>query len=588
MNVKKTIFNIIFVLSLLLTINFGVNSVSASNLTAAIDWLKNNQNADGHFGTDTWNEHWTAYAALALYSNDSNSTNTTSALSWLKPRLEDPSYWFWSITGEVDIPALILYTFASTSHLSDISGNLTNISSNLLYYKNNFYVTKGYSQDQNFTVLSNNGGFSGLEINFTSDYNFSRVEDSVDTSFALLGLISSDSISESNKTAAINYLLSLQNPDGSFNLTSDSASSGLYSLGPDLGSTTALSLIALNTAGYNSSEKFVTDGLNYLKNSSITCLENKNYSYAAALSAWALGIFGEDEHANSLINYLMILQNNSDGGFSDSRRSTYPMPQPLDTAIAAIAMEKINATSNPFNASMTANSTIVVGNMQKISVDISGAILCTHSNYLTANITFPNGTIKQTALVFNPSSDTYEGFFTETTTSGAYNITVVVDPIFYDSIVLNFSFDVKIADGNSCNQSSECLNNYCVHNICRLYSTYCSDGYCDSGESCSSCSNDCGQCQTSSPSSSDRSSNLTTSTTSTATTSTTTTIKTTSTTTSITIPVTTTTTKTTTTAQSTPLTGMFSIISTYRWQLVLFIATIAFIIFLLRREGIIP
>jgi hypothetical protein len=33
---------------------------------------------------------------------------------------------------------------------------------------------------------------------------------------------------------------------------------------------------------------------------------------------------------------------------------------------------------------------------------------------------------------------------------------------------------------------------------------------------------------------------------------------------------------------------MFSIISTYRWQLVLFIAAIAFIIFLLRREGIIP
>ena len=41
-----------------------------------------------------------------------------------------------------------------------------------------------------------------------------------------------------------------------------------------------------------------------------------------------------------------------------------------------------------------------------------------------------------------------------------------------------------------------CAGGYCVHDICRAASTYCGDGYCDSGESCSSCSSDCGSCTT--------------------------------------------------------------------------------------------
>jgi hypothetical protein len=48
-------------------------------------------------------------------------------------------------------------------------------------------------------------------------------------------------------------------------------------------------------------------------------------------------------------------------------------------------------------------------------------------------------------------------------------------------------------NGESCSASSECVGS-CVHLICRASSTYCGDGFCDTGESCSSCSGDCGVC----------------------------------------------------------------------------------------------
>jgi len=53
---------------------------------------------------------------------------------------------------------------------------------------------------------------------------------------------------------------------------------------------------------------------------------------------------------------------------------------------------------------------------------------------------------------------------------------------------------ILLPDGESCSSNDECINGYCVHNICRSSSNYCGDSYCDSGETCSSCSSDCGSC----------------------------------------------------------------------------------------------
>jgi hypothetical protein len=49
-----------------------------------------------------------------------------------------------------------------------------------------------------------------------------------------------------------------------------------------------------------------------------------------------------------------------------------------------------------------------------------------------------------------------------------------------------------LADGESCNSSSQCFSGYCVHNVCRVSLSYCGDGYCDIGESNANCPSDCG------------------------------------------------------------------------------------------------
>ena len=46
-------------------------------------------------------------------------------------------------------------------------------------------------------------------------------------------------------------------------------------------------------------------------------------------------------------------------------------------------------------------------------------------------------------------------------------------------------------NGQACSADANCYSGYCVHSVCRATSTYCGDGYCDSGETSSSCSADC-------------------------------------------------------------------------------------------------
>jgi len=45
--------------------------------------------------------------------------------------------------------------------------------------------------------------------------------------------------------------------------------------------------------------------------------------------------------------------------------------------------------------------------------------------------------------------------------------------------------------GNTCSHDSNCLSGHCVHSVCRSAATYCGDGYCDLGESCTSDSTSC-------------------------------------------------------------------------------------------------
>lgn len=43
----------------------------------------------------------------------------------------------------------------------------------------------------------------------------------------------------------------------------------------------------------------------------------------------------------------------------------------------------------------------------------------------------------------------------------------------------------RAADGATCTYAQGCSGGYCVHGYCRSTPTYCGDGYCDAGESCS-------------------------------------------------------------------------------------------------------
>ncbi len=47
-------------------------------------------------------------------------------------------------------------------------------------------------------------------------------------------------------------------------------------------------------------------------------------------------------------------------------------------------------------------------------------------------------------------------------------------------------------EGVKCNNNSDCSTGFCVHNVCRNASTYCGDNLCDTGETCSVCQKDCG------------------------------------------------------------------------------------------------
>ena len=49
----------------------------------------------------------------------------------------------------------------------------------------------------------------------------------------------------------------------------------------------------------------------------------------------------------------------------------------------------------------------------------------------------------------------------------------------------NLYINSNTPDGNSCSVDGNCVDGHCIHSVCRAATTYCGDGYCDAGESCS-------------------------------------------------------------------------------------------------------
>ncbi len=173
-------------------------------LDSALTWLVAHEGSNGSYGDNQ--EFSTAAAAYALWLNDSTSSSVSLAYTYLGHQLNDNSTWFWGRYGEADIPGELLFSISITQNLGEV--NSSAVKSNLLSF-----------QESNFRTT--NGGFDGYLEYINGNYR--RVASSVDTSMAIWGLSNAELIPDTNRTAAANYLLTLQNSDGSFALTENIA-----------------------------------------------------------------------------------------------------------------------------------------------------------------------------------------------------------------------------------------------------------------------------------------------------------------------------------------------------------------------------
>lgn len=291
----------------------AVPAVSSDPVSNALTWLTTNQQSNGSYGS--FSEPQTAPAMYALWVGSPSSPNVVLGFSFLKNQLQNSTSWFWGGGGniaEADVPGEILYTFAATHNLAMLN-RLSSVTANLTKFQ------------------QSNGGFLG----YFDTSSGKQVTSSVDTAMALWGLIGSKSISSANEHLAANYLLSLQNTDGSFNLTSTVKSNSLYSLGPEPISITALILLVLHDASFAASDPHVSSAIRYLYNALATNFSG--HVYAASLSALALTAFSEPISARQAVNYV-VSQQNSDGGFRDIIRSG-TVSEALDTGWATVALQ---------------------------------------------------------------------------------------------------------------------------------------------------------------------------------------------------------------------------------------------------------
>ena len=283
------------------------------SIAAAINWLMLNQQSNGSYGSFT--EPQTAPAAYAMWIRFQDTAKVLLSYNWLKNQLQNSTTWFWGGGGnlaEADIPGEILYTFSQSQNLNMLN-LLSGVTANLTKFQ------------------QSNGGFLGY---FDTASN-KQVTSSVDTAMALLGLISSNSLTVTKKQSAVNYLLSLQNPDGSFNLTKTLRSNALYSLGPEPISITALVTLALKHASLSVSNSTIISALDYLVASA-----SANFSghvYAAALSLLVFSGFSDASEA-TVADTFLLQQQNSDGGFRDIVRSSAGS-NALDTGWAIVALQ---------------------------------------------------------------------------------------------------------------------------------------------------------------------------------------------------------------------------------------------------------
>ena len=307
----------------------------ASAIGSALEWLRSNQSSTGSYGD--YFEHWTAAAAYALWLNDSRSPKAALSYSWLALQLNGSSSWFWGRYGEADVPGAMLHSVAASQNLDMI--NLTGVSSRLLEFQ------------------EPEGGFRGYFDPGVGQYG-QNVASTADTAMALWGLAEARTVNASSRQAAIDYLISLQNSGGSFNLTKTVVSDPIYSHAPEPVSITALALLALKAASYTNNPH-VTKALDFLTTATSKNFTNSNttegHVYSASLTDLALNAFGRTVEASTVTSFMLSHQN-ADGGFGDSIRFS-GTSNALDTGWAGVALQ-LARTEQPPTGPLNAGSTL--------------------------------------------------------------------------------------------------------------------------------------------------------------------------------------------------------------------------------------
>ncbi len=285
----------------------------ASEVKSALHWLSSNENADGSF--ESYGQIPTPGAALALWLNDSHSAQAAKSFSWLASQLDSSSSYAW---GEADIPGAMLHSLSASSNVP------------LIHNQSDFSNLLTYQQSS--------GGFTG----YAPGPSYVPVASSVDTDMALWGLVGTNHITSQNRTAAANFLFSLQNSDGSFNLTSAVSSDPLNAFGPEPISVTALTILAMKDASYTSTSNHVSKALDFLTKmisaNFTTTGDHKGHVYGAALSALAFQAYGRNVQALASVAFIMT-QQKSDGSFLDAARGS--TQKTLDTGWVTIALQQV-------------------------------------------------------------------------------------------------------------------------------------------------------------------------------------------------------------------------------------------------------
>ncbi len=285
----------------------------ASEVKSALHWLSSNENADGSF--ESYGQIPTPGAALALWLNDSHSAQAAKSFSWLASQLDNSSSYAW---GEADIPGAMLHSLSASSNVP------------LIHNQSDFSNLLTYQQSS--------GGFTG----YAPGPSYVPVASSVDTDMALWGLVDTNHIISQNRTAAANFLFSLQNSDGSFNLTSAVSSDPLNAFGSEPISVTALTILALKDASYTSTNNYVSKALDFLTKkisaNFTTTGDHRGHVYGASLSALAFQAYGRNVQALASVAFILT-QQNSDGSFLDVARGS--SQKTLDTGWVTVALEQV-------------------------------------------------------------------------------------------------------------------------------------------------------------------------------------------------------------------------------------------------------